>query len=143
MARQPAAKKSASTKAPVKSVRAPTTIDEYLVRVSPSHREALEKIRQTVRNAVPDAEECISYGMPTFRLGGTAIFHFAAAAQHCAIYGSVPAALQQELARFDSSGKGTIRFQPEDPIPAAVLEQIVTTRVAALTTKKKARTAVK
>ncbi len=139
MARQPAAKKSASTKAPVKSVPAPTTIDEYLSRVSPSHREALEKIRQAVRNAVPDAEECISYGMPTFRIGGKAIFHFAAAAQHCAIYGSVPTALQADLARFDSSGKGTIRFQPDDPIPAPLLEQIVMARVAEVTTKQKSK----
>ena len=64
----------------------PKTIDEYLAGVKADYREALEKLRQTIRAVVPNAEECISYGIPAFRLNGRLLVGFGAWANHCSFY---------------------------------------------------------
>ena len=106
----------------------PTTIDEYLAALSSDKRAALERLRRIIRAAVPRAEECISYGLPAFRLDGKGIACFGAAANHCAIYGAV-GAFKNELEAFDTS-KGTIRFQPDDPLPATLIRKLVKARIA-------------
>jgi uncharacterized protein YdhG (YjbR/CyaY superfamily) len=106
------------------------SIDDYLARVSEEKRAALEKIRKTIRAAAPKAEECISYGIPAFRYNGMLV-GFGATAKHCAFYpmsSSMVAAFQDELKEFDTS-KGTIRFQPEKPLPAALIRKIVKARI--------------
>ena len=71
---------------PAKSLTAPpTTIDEYLALVSEDKRAALQALREIIHAAAPDAEECISYQMPAFRLNGMLV-GFAAAKAHCALY---------------------------------------------------------
>jgi len=60
------------------------TIDEYLAPLSNEKRAALEKLRRAIQAAAPKAEECISYGVPAFRLGGRMLVAFGAAAKHCA-----------------------------------------------------------
>ena len=108
----------------------PRTIDEYLMRVSKDKREALERLRQTIREVVPTAEECISYQMPAFRHDGRVLVYFAAAANHCAFYpGGMVSDFKDELEAYETS-KGTIRFQPERPLPASLVRKIVTARVA-------------
>jgi uncharacterized protein YdhG (YjbR/CyaY superfamily) len=109
----------------------PTTIDEYLAGVSTDQRAALEELRKTIRAAAPAAEECISYQLPAFRLNG-ALVGFGATANHCAFYlmsGSTVEAHQEELRGYDTS-KGTIRFQPEQPLPAALVTKLVEARIA-------------
>lgn len=102
-----------------------TTIDEYLATVSDDKRAALEKLRQTLHAIVPGAEECISYGVPTIRLGGKNLVHFGAAKNHCSFYpGSTLAAFADELKNYETS-KGTIRFQPDNPLPKALVRKIV------------------
>jgi uncharacterized protein YdhG (YjbR/CyaY superfamily) len=61
----------------------PETIDDYLARLSDENRVALEKIRRSIRAAAPTAEECISYDIPGYRLGGKLLVSFAAAKNHC------------------------------------------------------------
>ena len=61
----------------------PQTIDEYLAGLSPENRAALEKVPRAVHAAAPGVEECISYGMPAFRLNRKLIAGFKAAANHC------------------------------------------------------------
>lgn len=69
----------------------PQTIDEYLARLSDEKRAALQKLRRAIKAAAPKAEECISYQIPAFRLGGRMLVAFGAAANHCAFYpGSAP-----------------------------------------------------
>ena len=63
----------------------PQTIDEYLASLSPENRAALQKVRRAVHAAALGAEECISYGMPAFRLNGKLIAGFKAAANHCSL----------------------------------------------------------
>ena len=108
----------------------PTTIDEYLAAVSADKRAALEKLRQDIRAAAPRVEECISYGLGAFRLNGRALVYLGAAAGHCAFYpGSAVQTFKRELRGYDTS-KGTIRFQPDQPLPAALVRKIVRSRVA-------------
>lgn len=107
----------------------PRTIDEYFVLLSKDKRAALERLRRIIRAVAPKAEECISYGIPTFRLNGQPIAYFGAAANHCALYGAVDEDFKDELEAYDTS-KGTIRFQPDYPLPATLVRKIVRARIA-------------
>jgi uncharacterized protein YdhG (YjbR/CyaY superfamily) len=107
------------------------TVDEYLARVSDDKRVALQKLRRTIRAAAPRAEECISYQLPAYRLNGMLVA-FGATANHCAFYpmsASTVAAHREELKDYDTS-KGTIRFQPDNPLPAALVRKLVKARIA-------------
>lgn len=107
------------------------TIDEYLATLSEDKRAALEKLRKTIRAAAPHAEECISYQLPAFRLNGLLVA-FGAQANHCAFYpmsAATVAAHKRELEGYDTS-KGTIRFQPDKPLPAALVRKLVKARIA-------------
>jgi uncharacterized protein YdhG (YjbR/CyaY superfamily) len=109
----------------------PTTIDRYLARVRPDQRAALNRLRKAIQAAAPDAEECIRYGLPAFRLDGRVHVYFGAAAKHCSFFpgsGTTVAAHAQLLKGYDTS-KGTIRFQPGNPIPAALIRILVKARV--------------
>ena len=106
------------------------TIDEYLAALSDDKRAALERLRKTIRAAAPKAEECISYQLPAFRLNGMLV-GFGATANHCAFYpmsAATVAAHRDELEDYDTS-KGTIRFQPGKPLPAALVRKLVKTRI--------------
>jgi uncharacterized protein YdhG (YjbR/CyaY superfamily) len=119
---------------------APKTIDEYLAGVrDPDHRAALEKLRGQINVAAPKAEECISYQMPAFRQNGMLVW-FGDAAKHCSFYPGSAAieAHKDELKNYGTS-KGTIRFQPNRPLPAALVRKIVKERVAANEKKSKNR----
>jgi uncharacterized protein YdhG (YjbR/CyaY superfamily) len=106
------------------------TIDEYLAALSSDKRAALERLRRMIRAAAPKAEECISYQLPAFRLEGRPLVWFGAAANHCAFYpGAVVEACKDELKDFDTS-KGTIRFQPDHPLPATLVRKLVKARIA-------------
>ncbi len=109
----------------------PQTIDEYLAPLSNEKRAALEKLRRAIESAAPRAEECISYGIPAFRLGGRLLVAFGAAANHCAFYpGAFPIETHKgELKAYDTS-KGTIRFQANSPLPSALVRKLVKTRTA-------------
>jgi uncharacterized protein YdhG (YjbR/CyaY superfamily) len=107
------------------------TIDEYLAGLSDDQRAALQKLRKTIRAAAPQAEECISYQLPAFRLNGVLVA-FGATGNHCAFYplsSSTVATHKDELKDYDTS-KGTIRFQPDHPLPAALVRKLVKARVA-------------
>ena len=111
--------------------RAYSTIDEYLAGVSDDKRAALQKLRRTIRAAAPKADECISYRIPAFRQNGLLVA-FCAAAKHCSFFPASTATMaahEKELKGYDTS-KGTIRFQPEKPLPAALVRKLVKARVA-------------
>ncbi len=107
------------------------TVEEYLARVSDDKRVALQRLRKTIRAAAPGAEECISYELPAYRLNGMLVA-FGATANHCAFYpmsASTVAAHSKELEDYDTS-KGTIRFQADKPLPAALVRKLVKARIA-------------
>ena len=107
------------------------TIDEYLAALSDDKRAALQKLRRAIRSAVPEAEECISYQIPAFRLHGKMLVAFGAAAKHCAFYpGAFPIrAHKNELKAYDTS-KGTIRYQADKPLSATLVRKLVKARIA-------------
>src|SRR5260221_10026379 len=107
------------------------TIDEYLARLSDEQRASLEKLRSAIKSAAPRAEECISYGIPGFRLGGRLLLSFGAAAKHCAFYpGAHPVKTHQHELKAYVTNKGTIRFAPDRPLPATLVRKLVKTRIA-------------
>jgi uncharacterized protein YdhG (YjbR/CyaY superfamily) len=119
----------------------PRTIDEYLANVSDEQRAALEKLRRSIRMIVPEAEEYISYGLAAFKLNGHPLVAFGATANHCAFFpmdSTTVAAHKKDLNGYETS-KGTIRFQPEKPLPVALVKKLVKARIAASTGRKKAK----
>ena len=117
-------------KARSKGKAKPATIDDYLARVSSGQRAALNRLRKAIQAAAPRAEECISYQLPAFRLDGRMLVWFGAGTNHCAFYpGAVVQAFKSELRDYKTS-KGTIRFQPDHPIPAALVRKLVIARIA-------------
>jgi uncharacterized protein YdhG (YjbR/CyaY superfamily) len=104
------------------------SIDEYLAALPQDQRSALEKLRRTIRSTAPEAAESISYGLPTFKHNGKPLIYFGAAKKHCAIYGGSIDAYQDEFKAYDVS-KGTVRFKPENPLPAALVSKMVRARM--------------
>jgi uncharacterized protein YdhG (YjbR/CyaY superfamily) len=109
----------------------PETVDEYLARLSDDKRAALEKLRKAIKTVAPRAEECISYGMPAFRLNGRVLVWFGAAARHCSFSpGALPIrTLENDLKAYQTS-KGTVRFPPDAPLPTALVQKLVKVRIA-------------
>ena len=104
-----------------------TTIDEYILTFPGEVQAVLEKVRQAIHNAVPEAEEAISYGIPVFNLNGKHVVFFAGWKHHISLY-PLPAgdeAFQQELAHYKRA-KGSIQFPLNKPIPYDFVKQIVT-----------------
>ncbi|HEY6152957.1 MAG TPA: DUF1801 domain-containing protein [Candidatus Udaeobacter sp.] len=110
----------------------PGTIDEYLANVKPHQRKTLRRLRHTIQAAAPNLQECISYGLPAFRLNRHVLVFFGAWANHCAFYPGSAATLKKfrnELRNFQTS-KGTIRFSPDRPLPVGLVKDLVKTRIA-------------
>ncbi len=116
---------------PSRRADAPDTVDDYFARVPPSFRGMLQRLRETIQGAAPDAEEIISYGMPAYRQDGILVY-FAAFRDHCSLFVPGPEVRRRfsaELRPF-LHGKGTIRFTLDRPLPAGLVTRIVRTRVA-------------
>lgn len=105
-------------------------IDAYIAEFPVDVQAKLQELRATIRAAAPDAEERISYQMPTFYLHGNLV-HFAAYARHIGFY-PIPqgiAAFAAELARY-KQGKGSVQFPLDEPLPLELIGRIVAFRVA-------------
>jgi uncharacterized protein YdhG (YjbR/CyaY superfamily) len=105
----------------------PRTIDEYIAGFPPAVRGVLERVRRTVRKAIPRAEETISYRIPTYKLDGRYVLYFAGWKQHYSLYPSTDrlvAALKDDLAPYEVNNKGTIRFPLSKPVPVKLIADI-------------------
>jgi len=108
----------------------PSTIDEYLASFPDDVQGILERMRQTIKKAAPTAVETISYQMPTFKLNGKNLVHFAAFKHHIGFY-PIPSsitAFQKELSVY-KQGKGSVQFPLEKPMPYDLVKRIVLFRV--------------
>ena len=106
-------------------------IDKYLAGLDEVKRTTLGELRRTIVAIVPDAEECISYGMPAFRLEGKVIAGFAAFANHLAYLphsGSVLAELSGDLAGYKST-PGSLHFPIDKPLPKALVKKLIAVRL--------------
>jgi uncharacterized protein YdhG (YjbR/CyaY superfamily) len=109
-------------------------IDRYLAGVGEPMRSTLQQLRQCVLDVIPDAEECISYGLPAFKIQGKAIAGFGAFKNHLSYLphsGSVLPALAADLAGYEGT-KGSLHFPLDQPLPAALVHKLVTTRLREL-----------
>jgi len=119
------------------SGKPPPTIDEYVAPLSNEKRGALEKLRRAIQSAAPKAQECISYGIPAFRLDGRLLVAFGAAANHCAFYpGAYPIKAHKGELEAYSTSKGTIRFPARSPLPAKLVRNLVKARIAEHASRK-------
>ena len=115
------------------------TVDEYILSFPKETQKILEEIRAAIKAAAPNAEEKISYQMPTFYLNGNLI-HFAAYKNHIGIYPtpSGTEAFKRQLSKYQG-GKGSVRLPIDDPMPLKLISQIVKFRVAENLKKAKAK----
>jgi len=113
------------------------TIDEYIKTFPKDIQKILESVRQTIKNVAPEAEETINYQIPTFKLNGNLV-HFAAFKNHIGFYPtpSGQKAFQKELAVY-KSGKGSVQFPLDKPIPLSLIKKIVQYRVKENSAKTK------
>ena len=102
----------------------PSTIDEYIEGQDEELRPRLKEVRQIIREAIPQAQEKISWSMPTYWKGKNLI-HFAASKKHLGIYpgGEATTVFAEELKAYDTS-KGTIRIPWKEPLPRDLLQKI-------------------
>jgi uncharacterized protein YdhG (YjbR/CyaY superfamily) len=106
------------------------TVDEYLAAIAPEAQAVLEQLRMTIKAAAPEAEETISYQIPTYKYQGPLV-HFVARGSYCSfivVSRLVLETFKNELKDYDISGT-TIHFTPRHPLPAALVEKIVKTRI--------------
>ena len=106
------------------------TIDEYILQFNPNIQEILEGVRKVIKEAAPNAQEKISYQMPTFALHGNLV-HFAAFKNHIGFYPTPSGidAFKDELSKF-KTGKGSVQFPIEESMPYELISSIVKFRVA-------------
>ena len=117
----------------------PEDIDAYIRMFPPEVQVMLSSLRQTIREAAPEAEETISYQMPTFKQNG-ALVHFAAYKKHIGFYPTPSGieAFKEELSAYERS-KGTVRFPLDKPLPLDLVSEIVKFRVRENLEKKKTK----
>ena len=106
------------------------SIDEYIATFPAKIQKILGELRATIKAAAPDAEEKISYQMPTFALKGNLV-HFAAYKNHIGFYPTPSGieAFKQELSIYEGA-KGSVKFPIDEPLPLELISKIVTFRVA-------------
>jgi uncharacterized protein YdhG (YjbR/CyaY superfamily) len=103
------------------------TIDEYITSCPKSAHATLEELRQIIQEAVPTARPAISYGIGAFRLSGKYLIYFGGYEHHVSVYPRPHGndeALQKDLAPYES-GKGTLRFSLDKPLPANLIKRVV------------------
>lgn len=107
------------------------TIDEYINSHPLEVRNVLQTLRETIKEVVPQAQEKISYNMSTFTLDGIALLSFAAWKKHTSLYPFTKAmeASLKEASSYKTSGKGTIQFPLDQPLPLPLIRKIVELRV--------------
>jgi uncharacterized protein YdhG (YjbR/CyaY superfamily) len=121
---------------------APGDIDEYISRFPQTIQEVLQKVRMTIKKAAPEAEETIRYNMPTFYLHGHYLIYFAAFKKHISLYPAPVGSEQfgEEIEQY-ASGKGTLQFPLDKPIPYGLITKLVKFRakenIAKAKTKEK------
>ena len=103
------------------------TVDEYIAQVPDEQRATLEHLRDLIRSLAPDAAESISYGIPTYKIGGKPLVYFGTAKKHFALYAlsqKVRDAHTDSLAGYEQS-KGTIRFPYGEEFPGKLIKKLV------------------
>jgi uncharacterized protein YdhG (YjbR/CyaY superfamily) len=100
------------------------TIDEYIETFPTEVQKILAKMRQTIKKAAPEADETISYQIPTFKLKGISLVHFAAFKNHIGLFPPAPPEFRKEVSAYEGP-KGNLKFPIDKPIPLDLVKRIV------------------
>ena len=107
------------------------TVEQYFATLSPDAKPAMNKMRETIRSAAPDAEECISYRIPAFRQNGILVY-YAAFKNHISLFPAnvklVADLFTKETEKYITS-KGTLQFPRDKPLPVTLIKKIVKARI--------------
>ena len=106
-------------------------VDAYLAQVAEPGRHTLNQLRSEIRALLPEAQECISYGMPAYKVRGKVIAGFAAFKNHLSYLphsGSVLPALADDLAGYTMT-KSSLHFPPDRPLPRALVRRLIEARL--------------
>lgn len=123
--------------------KAPKNVDEYVEQQPERTRAALERVREAIQRALPQAEETISYNMAAYKMNGDAVLYFAGWKKHYSVYPAgelVMAALKKELAAYEVQ-RGTVRFPLDQPVPEKLIEKIAKLRAQEVLGRAKPKTA--
>jgi len=107
-----------------------TVIDDHLASVSEPQRSTLLEMRRRILEVIPEAEECISYNLPCFKIGGKAVAGFEAYKNHNSYFpfsGQVISAMSAELAGFETT-KGSLHFSKDEPLPLELIRRLIEIR---------------
>lgn len=109
-------------------------VDSYLAALDETKRATLQQLRRCILEVVPDAEECISYGMPAFKVHGKTVAGFAAFKEHLSFLphsGSVLSTLERDLVGYEMT-KGSLHFKVDEPLPESLVDKLIAARLREL-----------
>ena len=118
------------------------SVDEYMASQPQAVQGPLERVRRTIRKALPGAEEVISYGIPTFKLQGRPVLYFAGWRHHYSLYPAnerLVAEFKKQLAPYEVNNKGTIRFPFSEAVPVTLIERLAKFRAKEVVEGEKAK----
>jgi len=121
------------------------SVDEYMASQPEAAQALLQLVRSTIRNAVPGAEEVISYQIPGYKMHGGPVLYFAGWKQHYSLYPATDrlvAAFTDDLAPYKVN-KGTIRFPLSKPVPVKLIERIAKFRAKEVAEREKTKAATR
>ena len=121
------------------------SVDEYIASQPETAQAILKQVRTTIRKALPEAEEVISYKIPTYKIPAGPVLYFAGWKQHYSLYpanDTIVAAFRDDLAAYEIS-KGTIRFPLSEPVPVKLIEGIAKFRAKEVATRENAKPAAR
>src|SRR4030095_5812026 len=119
------------------------SVNEYIASQTEAVKGVLERVRSTIRKALPRTEEVISYQMPTYKLHGSPVLYFAGWKKHYSLYpatNQLVAAFKDDLAPYEVE-KGTIRFPLSQPVPVKLIGRIAKFRAKEVAEREKAKAA--
>ena len=119
------------------------SVDEYIATQPAERQPALQRVRRSIRKALPEAEEGISYQIPAYKLDGSPVLYFAGWKEHFSLYPATGRLVEEfgdELERYVVS-KGTIRFPLSQPVPVRLIERIAKFRAQENSSRQKAKKA--
>ena len=119
-------------------MKRPKSVESYFKGLDGESRAALQKLRETIASAVPQAEEGISYSMPAFKLGGKGLVCYAAFKDHYSFFPMSKQAIELHRDELGDrvTGKGTISFAYSERLPVGLVKKVVKSRVAEVTAKR-------
>jgi uncharacterized protein YdhG (YjbR/CyaY superfamily) len=109
-----------------------SSIDAYLETVADDRRRALQRLRESIKSVIPDAQECFSYHLPAFRLDGRVVAGFAATRKGCSYFpfsGKTLKTLAKEVRAYDQT-TSALHFDPAKPLPIALVRKLLKVRIA-------------